>query len=99
MLCLWGQMRDSCNSGGISDDLRLADRDVAFIQSICVERFTGQLRIERMYCTDTWEPVMETQVDPRPSTAGLELLVSGSYNPRIHRSSIWKSAIRVSGVN
>lgn len=32
---------------------------------------------------------MESPIDPRPDTAGLSLLVSGSYNPRIHRSSIW----------
>ena len=42
---------------------------------------------------------MEMQVDPRPSTAGLELLVSGSYSPRIHRSSTWKSTIHVNGVD
>ena len=42
---------------------------------------------------------METQVDPRPSTAEPELLVSGSYNPRIHRSSIWISIIHVNGLN
>lgn len=33
---------------------------------------------------------MESPVDPRPDVAGLSLLVPGSYNPRIHRLSIWR---------
>ena len=37
----------------------------------------------------TCDPTTERAVDPRPETAGLSLLVSGSYWPRIHRSSIW----------